>query len=1029
MTGVFLKTAQLTNFRTFGNFTLDLAPGPGLTLLVGTNGLGKSSFFDGIEWCLTGGIRRFESHIGRLKERDYLTCRDAPAGSHEVRLSFTEGNPLVRTEGEQPSITELRDLLKQPKWTDIKDLGAYLAFTHFLGQASQQRFTSRAQSEQWEALKGPSGIDRLEAIRTTLRGRTTMAAFKRRIEREELAVTTADTAVVQWRAQSLRLAELTTRATAAGAQSESVLIQRLSAIEARFEIFMVSTVIGDRLVNLRSGLEELELSTARDRGDLDALRGFVARFQAAERDLATADDRKREADRSLSEAADAITSAKEATTTAEHAARDAAETVARVEAEHERLRRIRAAIIAYDQLVAEVASARIAELALVADQKSRSSALEEARRGLTAAQEKQKRFTELDGAQTALQRWADRANALAGLTAAAESRQFAANAVAQSAEDARNALDSLKKSLRSALEAERDSAEKLSSRQRDASDLGRLLSQLTAHIGHDDQQCPVCATSFEPGRLLERAQGAIAAQDRQLAEETAAQDVLRERRVATARQLEEAEAAISASETATVEAKAAQNAVALEREAIAKAMGVEVDVDFASVIASRLATVLADRAKEFGLDKPFDVAAAQSEVDRLIASIASIRENQVAASQRRARVEVNLAQTAELLSDEIVPWSLDGMDARIAAQSASLLSLREQDISARAAASAARVAEDTARQRVALGQAEVQRATEAVAAASEAIKQVLARWGAAGMKGLPSVDAIAAREAVISEHWSAVVEALAEASTLARAHEALLEQQDLRDLAAAMEKAGGLGASLDPSAHEKELVATLASHRAALKLTSDTRAAVVAYAEHLKTEAEGFSTQFLLPLNDLIDAFNRALLSTPGESVQFKSAHTVERTSLAMRLRYADPIENAQYQKDLPPQLVLSEGQMAANGFSILCAASTAYRWSRWRALLLDDPLQHNDIIHAAAFVDVMRNLVEIEGYQLLMSSHKRDEGEFIARKFDAAGLPCTVIELTAASKNGVRSAPPRHNSAARRLLNAPEARFGTPTA
>lgn len=151
MTSVFLKTVRLTNFRTFGSFNLDIAPGPGLTLLVGTNGLGKSSFFDGIEWCLTGEIRRFETYIGRLKQRDYLTRRDAPAGSHEVGLSFTEGDPLIRTEKLQPSILELRDLLKQPQWTDIKDLGAYLAFTHFLGQASQQRFTSCAQNEQWEA--------------------------------------------------------------------------------------------------------------------------------------------------------------------------------------------------------------------------------------------------------------------------------------------------------------------------------------------------------------------------------------------------------------------------------------------------------------------------------------------------------------------------------------------------------------------------------------------------------------------------------------------------------------------------------------------------------------------------------------------------------------------------------------------------------------------------------------------------------------------------------------------------------------
>lgn len=272
----------------------------------------------------------------------------------------------------------------------------------------------------------------------------------------------------------------------------------------------------------------------------------------------------------------------------------------------------------------------------------------------------------------------------------------------------------------------RDGAEQLSSRQRDASDLASLLSQLTAHIGHDDTDCLVCATSFEPGRLLERARGAIAVQDSRLAEELAAQDVLRERRVAAACQVEEAEAAIGARETAIADAKAARNAVALEREAIAKALGVDGDADLEGVIASRLASLLGDKSSEFDIDKSLNIATAQSEVGRLIAAIASIEESQAAAGQRRVCGEVSLPQTAELLNEETMPWSLDGMDARIATQSASLLGLREQNISARAAAAVARVAEDAARQRAALAQAEVQRAAEAIAAASEVIKKVLA---------------------------------------------------------------------------------------------------------------------------------------------------------------------------------------------------------------------------------------------------------------------------------------------------------------
>src|SRR5207253_618507 len=141
----------------------------------------------------------------------------------------------------------------------------------------------------------------------------------------------------------------------------------------------------------------------------------------------------------------------------------------------------------------------------------------------------------------------------------------------------------------------------------------------------------------------------------------------------------------------------------------------------------------------------------------------------------------------------------------------------------------------------------------------------------------------------------------------------------------------------------------------AQKWSEEARAAVQAFSDKLRDEADRFSTQFLAPLNTLIDDFNEALLSTPGESVRFNADHHVDTTRFDMGLRFRDPLEDAMYDTDLPPQVLLSEGQLAANGFSILCAASTAYPWSRWRSLLLDDPLQHNDIIHAAAFVDLMR--------------------------------------------------------------------------
>ena len=57
----FLRTITVEGFRGIGpKATLDLTPGPGLTLVVGRNGSGKSSFAEGLELLLTGDTYRWK---------------------------------------------------------------------------------------------------------------------------------------------------------------------------------------------------------------------------------------------------------------------------------------------------------------------------------------------------------------------------------------------------------------------------------------------------------------------------------------------------------------------------------------------------------------------------------------------------------------------------------------------------------------------------------------------------------------------------------------------------------------------------------------------------------------------------------------------------------------------------------------------------------------------------------------------------------------------------------------------------------
>lgn len=89
-----IEKVRIKNFRNYlGEHEIDLSKK--ITILYGPNGFGKSSFFDAIEWCLTGTISRFSDN-GEFGEKDVI--------SHYVDLQNAEccveidflGNTLTR---------------------------------------------------------------------------------------------------------------------------------------------------------------------------------------------------------------------------------------------------------------------------------------------------------------------------------------------------------------------------------------------------------------------------------------------------------------------------------------------------------------------------------------------------------------------------------------------------------------------------------------------------------------------------------------------------------------------------------------------------------------------------------------------------------------------------------------------------------------------------------------------------------------------------------------------------------------------
>ncbi|MGH3244732.1 MAG: AAA family ATPase [Trebonia sp.] len=90
--GAYLNSVTVAGFRGIGApSTLTVNPGPGLTLIVGRNGSGKSTFAEALEALLTGTVQRFES-ARTSAQREGWRSKHAE-GTPEITAEFLiEGN-------------------------------------------------------------------------------------------------------------------------------------------------------------------------------------------------------------------------------------------------------------------------------------------------------------------------------------------------------------------------------------------------------------------------------------------------------------------------------------------------------------------------------------------------------------------------------------------------------------------------------------------------------------------------------------------------------------------------------------------------------------------------------------------------------------------------------------------------------------------------------------------------------------------------------------------------------------------------
>ncbi|NUP28684.1 MAG: AAA family ATPase [Nocardia sp.] len=201
--GVFLNSVRVRGFRGIGpETTLELPAGPGLTLVTGRNGSGKSSFAEAAELALTGGNRRWDGRSVTWREGWRNLHRSGP-----VRVELE-----MRTDGPDSGLTVTREWdadepLSGGIWTQRRGDGPQRAFAAgewavpmelyrpFLSYSELGALVDGKPSELFDALHQLLGLDELIAAHERIRGRRLdleRAARTARRERQALLAELAE---------------------------------------------------------------------------------------------------------------------------------------------------------------------------------------------------------------------------------------------------------------------------------------------------------------------------------------------------------------------------------------------------------------------------------------------------------------------------------------------------------------------------------------------------------------------------------------------------------------------------------------------------------------------------------------------------------------------------------------------------------------------------------------------------------------------------------------------------------------------
>lgn len=1008
MNDVYLRKLKISGFRSYKSETEVTFPaGPGLTVIVGPNGLGKSTLFDAIEWGLTGELRRLNGMDAKPAEK-----KDALGINPDVQLWFSDAAHIYRslTTGTINNVgaTKIEDWLTAENWRGVNSIADCLQLTHFLGQSSRQMFVHLDGKQRWGLLEGPAGLQSLWKVQSTLGRKQTSIAFDRVREDFEHDKTRLEDELSLIKDLQEKLSSIRGLESADKILGPEEILSRaqyiIDELENEIGTIASSTVnfeiqgndVEGILQHIRMNIEVAQQNLASQRAQLSEWSGLVQKYADSiakqgylrqDKDLVTSEFEIAETSASKAEIIAASIRENHQILVDENLELQAARNIVVKEIEwlHQ---------ISFTKVRLETAKRLSIDLNEQYSEQTESLANYQALLESLELQLSQKiAFTEkissikasISQAERLLNEDATRCAARIELVSLPEAQ----TTLTKSIDEERQVLVGLEIEENN-LKLKKDALLVVSNT------ISAGVAQISSTLREEDCVCPVCKTTFAVAGQLKK----LAAQQAYEANQRLAE--IEERISLHSEKIQAAKKKIFELNVNVIELKerydnltklvleADQLEETLRRIPILSDLGIEDFVPALTTSFLKYQDVLDELTASISL-RP-EVGVVRADIQKLN----NVRKDTILEQEKADADVANLESELRVLNDfpatgkttEQLQVSVREYDLALLKNSESLLELQE-NLEANNANKAALITVMNEKKKK-LFEIDVE-----ISAHRQTEKSLIERWNKMGYEGLPMLATLQRIDELHVDRNICLQRISQEHSTLLEGRRRYLEHVDIQKIEASLNAQCMKYDVQDiDSAIVKinnELIAIRIKQESLLTVQKK-RSALLS---QLKIKAEDIRSSVSEPLNANTEKFCAALMSDRNYGVNL-SAVASATTAQALLSFQSDVNGEAKN-----PLLYMSEGQLAATSLCLLFGASTTYPWSRWKGLLMDDPLHHNDSIHAAAFIDVVRNLIISRGYQIIVSTHDIDQAGYFLRKCRNAGIIARYIHLYGRAEDG----------------------------